>query len=77
MDGLKLYLERPPDETIQNLYNNGWAHDHFITNVLVFPQDGTIHMSYFNVPGCIHDSQVAEWGNIYTKLETIFDTHGF
>ena len=24
-----------------------------------------------NVPGCIHDSMVADWGKIYEKLEMI------
>ncbi len=33
-------------------------------------------MVYFNIPGCIHESQVAEWGNIYAKLETMFDKYG-
>ncbi len=27
MDGLKLYIERPPDETIQSQYYNGWTYD--------------------------------------------------
>ncbi len=76
MDGLKLYIERPPDETIKSRYYNGWTHDHYVTNVFVFTPDGTIPMAYFNIPGCIHDSQVAEWGNIYTKLETMFDRYG-
>ncbi len=44
--------------------------------MFVFTSDGTIPMTYFNIPGCIHDSQVAEWGNIYNKLEAIFDKYG-
>ncbi len=45
------------------------AHDHYITNVFVFTLDGTIiPMAYFNIPGFVHDSQVAEWGNIYVKI---------
>ncbi len=73
VDGLKLYIERPPDKTIQSQYYNGWTHDHYIKNVFVFTPDGTIPMAYFNVPGCIHESQVAEWGDIYAKLEAMFD----
>ncbi len=76
MDGLKLYIERPPDETTQSRYYNGWTHDHYVTNVFVFTPDGTIPMAYFNIPGCIHGSQVAEWGNIYTKFENMFDRYG-
>ncbi len=41
----------------------------------VFTPDGAIHMAYFNIPGCIHDGQVAEWCNIYAKLEKIFDKY--
>ncbi len=33
-------------------------------------------MAYFNIPGCIHDCQVAKWSNIYAKLEKIFDIYG-
>ncbi len=33
-------------------------------------------MTYFNIPGCYHDSQNAEWGNIYVKLEKMFDNYG-
>ncbi len=76
MDGLKLYIERPPDETIKSRYYNGWTHDHYVSNVFVFTPDGAIPMAYFNIPGCIHGSQVAEWGNIYTKFENMFDRYG-
>ncbi len=76
MDGLKLDIERPLDETIQSRYYNGWTHDHYVTNVFVFTPDGTFPMTYFNIPGCIHGSQVAEWGNIYAKLEAMFDKYG-
>ncbi len=58
MVGLKLYIERPLDETIQFQYYNGWTHDHYITNVFVFTPDGTIPMAYFYLLECIHDSQV-------------------
>jgi hypothetical protein len=33
---------------------------------------GTIPIAFFNVPGSAHDSQVAEYGNIYEKLEDVF-----
>ena len=29
-------------------------------------------IAFFNVPGSVHDSQVAESGNIYSKLEGVF-----
>jgi hypothetical protein len=76
MDGLKLYLEKPDDEDIQNIYYNGWKCDHYVTNVLAFAPDGTVPLCCLNVPGNVHDSQVAEWGNIYNKLEIAYNTCG-
>jgi hypothetical protein len=69
MDGLKLTIEQSSDPLVQSIFYNGWKCDHFVTSVLVFAPDGTIPAAFYNVPGCVHDSQVAEWGNIYTKLE--------
>ena len=58
------------------MFFNGWTHDHYVTSVLVFCPDGTIPIAYFNCPGSMHDSQVAEWGNIYLKLEDIYNKYG-
>ena len=78
MDGLKLYLQQSGDATIQNNFYNGWTHDHYVSAVLVFCPDGTIPIACYNVPGCIHDSTIAEWGNVYKKLENVFNSpvHG-
>ena len=29
-----------------------------------------------NVPGCIHDSMVCEWGDIYSQLEKVHEETG-
>jgi hypothetical protein len=42
--------------------------------VLLSRRDNTKCMFY--VPGLIHDIQVADFGNIYEKLETNFNTTG-
>ena len=42
MDGLKLFLEQCGDTVIQNMFYNGWTHDHYVSSVLVFCPDGTI-----------------------------------
>ena len=76
MDGLKLRLQQAPNLKIQGMYYNGWTHDHYVTAVLCFAPDGTIPICCYNVPGSIHDSKVAEWGNIYDKLELMYDQHG-
>ena len=76
MDGLKLYLEQSTDTVIPNAFYNGWTHDHYVSAVFVFCPDGTIPIATYNVPGCFHDSTIAEWGNIYKKLKGVFDQHG-
>ncbi len=57
MNGLTLYIEGPPGETTQSKYYNGWTQDFYITNVFGFNPDGTIPVTYFNIPGCVHDRQ--------------------
>jgi hypothetical protein len=50
--------------------------NHYVTSVFCFCPDGTIPIAFFNVPGLVHDSQVAEYGNIYGKLENVFWSTG-
>ena len=76
MDGLKLYLQQSGNFVIQERFYNGWTHDHYVTSVFCFCPDGTIPIAFFNVPGSVHDSQVAELGGIYNKLEAVFETTG-
>ena len=64
MDGLKLYLyfqEEPGNLEIQERFCKEWTHDHYVTSVFCFHPDGTIPVTFFNVPGCVHGSQVAEF----------------
>ena len=76
MDGLKLYLQSSGNSDIQERFYNGWTHDHYVTSVFCFCPDGTIPIAFFNIPGCVHDSQVAEFGKIYDKLENVYRTTG-
>jgi hypothetical protein len=68
MDGLKIRIEQAPDGVVQGRFYNGWKCDHYVT-ALCFAPDGTIPACFYNVPGCMHDSTVADWGNIYSKLQ--------
>lgn len=36
-DENNMHLEQPGDTYIQNRFYNGWKHDHYVINVLVFP----------------------------------------
>jgi hypothetical protein len=76
MDGLKLYLQQSGKTEIQARFYNGWTHGHYVTSVFVFCPDGTIPIAFFNVPGSVHDSQVAHWGKVYDKLGGVYDETG-
>jgi hypothetical protein len=69
VDGLKSTLERPGKSRIQSTFYIGLAHDHYVTNIFVFSPNGQIVACSINNPGNVHDSQVAEQGGVYDKLE--------
>lgn len=72
MDGLKLMIEASSDEDEQNNCYNGWTADHYVNAVLGFCPDGTIRFCAYNLPGSVHDSNIAEVGGIYEKLESVY-----
>ncbi len=76
MDGLKLMLEQSGDALMQEQYYNGWTHDHYVMLVLCFCPDSTIPIAFINIPGAVHNSQVADYGDIYEKLKFVFDRDG-
>ena len=39
---------------------------------LCFCLNRTIFTAFVNVPGSVHDSQVAYWGRVYDKLESVY-----
>jgi DDE superfamily endonuclease len=63
-DGLKLFFESTTDLDEQSIYYSGWKHSHFITNLFVFSADGRCIAAVLNAPGSLHDSTLAEWGNL-------------
>ena len=69
VDGLKLLLEYADDSDVQNQYYNGCTCDHYIGTVLVFCPDGTIAICCYNVPGMVHDSNIATFGKIYENFQ--------
>jgi hypothetical protein len=72
MDGLKLMFEKSGNALIQEQFYNGWTHDHYVTSVMCFCPDGTIPIAFCNIPGTVHDSQVADYGDMYNKLELVY-----
>ena len=59
MDGLKLYLQQAGNSEIQE----------YVTSAFGIYPDETIPITFFNAPGSVHNSQVAELGKICSKLE--------
>ena len=75
-DGLKLPIHPPANDLKQSKFYNGWQHGHYISNVFVFAADGTIPFCALNAPGCLHDSTVADYGDLYKKLQDAHDMCG-
>lgn len=73
MDGLKVRLEANGTYEVQSIFYNGWTHDHYVTNVLVFAPNGRIIAASLNAPGCLHDSVVADYGGVYKVLKRLYD----
>ncbi len=44
--------------------------------MLCFCPDGNIPIAFINIPGAVHNSQVADYGNIYDKFEFVFNRDG-
>ncbi len=44
--------------------------------MLCFCPDGTIPIAFINIPGAVHASQVADYGDVYEKLKFVFDRDG-
>ncbi len=65
-------LEQSGNALIQGQFYNGWTHNHYVMSVMCFCLDGTIPIVFCNIPGTVHDSQVADYGDIYDKLELVY-----
>jgi hypothetical protein len=76
IDGITLMLECAAEENEQNRSYNRLTCDHYIGAVLVFCPDGMIPMCFYNVPGTVHDSNIALMGGIYAKLEAVNNLTG-
>jgi DDE superfamily endonuclease len=74
MDGLKIRLQKSGNAQVQNLFYNGWTHDHYISNLFLFSPDGKIRACYTNAPGTMHDSTLAKWGGLYDKIDELYRT---
>lgn len=51
------------------MFYNGWTHDHYFGNVLVFATSGVVIKCVIIAPGSMKNYLIAEWGDLYKKLE--------
>jgi DDE superfamily endonuclease len=76
VDRLKLRLEKPGSETVQNAFYNGWMHSHYVGNLFAFGPDGKILFAVVNAPGTLHDSTLADMGGFYEMVDEIYARTG-
>jgi hypothetical protein len=76
MDGLKVMLQQAGNAEVQSMFYNGWMCDHYISNLFLFSPNGRICACYFNAPGSVHDSTMAEMSGIYDKIDSIHQQTG-
>jgi hypothetical protein len=76
MDGLKTPIQQSGLSRTQRYFYNGWKHNHFFTSMFCFCLDGSIPIAHMNLPGATHHSTIADWGNIYLKLEQVYNKTG-
>jgi hypothetical protein len=76
IDGLKLRLQRSGNNKIQNLFFNGWTHNHQVCNLFLFSPDGKIRACYINACRTMHNSTMASWSGIFKKLDDLYETTG-
>lgn len=76
LDGLKLHIQASGDQRTQNRFFNGWTHGHYINSLFLFTPNGKVAAKYCNAPGCTHDSTMAEYSNMYTKIDDVYNSCG-
>jgi hypothetical protein len=76
LDRSKLHLQSTKEDKIQSIFYNGWMHGHYVSIFFVFGMDGIIRICGLNAPGTMDESTLADYGNVYEKLEHVFKETG-
>jgi hypothetical protein len=69
-------IQSTKDDKVQSIFYNGWMHGHIVSSIFIFGMDGVIKICGLNTTGTMHDSTLAEYNNVYKKLEAVFDEFG-
>ena len=76
VDGLKLLIQKPGDDRVQNYFYNGWTSDHYVSNLFAFAPDGTIPVCILDAPGSLHDSTMTDFASLFTLLTGVYERNG-
>ena len=76
VDGLKLQLQKPGDDRVQNYIYDVWTSNQNINNVFAVAPNGIIATCVLDAPRSIQDSTVADFGGLYTLLTAVYDRNG-
>ena len=76
VDGLKLRLQKPGDDRVQNYIYNVWTSNHNINNLFAVAPNGIIVTCVLDAPRLIQDSTVADFGGLYPLLTDVYDSNG-
>ena len=74
VDGLKLQLQKPGDDRVQNCYYNGWTSNHYVSKLFAVATNCIIVTCVLDAPGSLHDYTVANFGGLYTLLTDVYDS---
>ena len=75
VDGLKLQLQKPGDDRVQNYIYNVWTSNHNINNLFAVAPNGIIVTCVLDAPRLIQDSTVADFGGLYPLLTDVYDSN--
>jgi hypothetical protein len=70
VDSLKLCLQQSIKSTTPNNFYNGWTHDHYFSSVLpLVLTEPFLSVATMSLDIFMTVAMIAEWGNVYSKLE--------
>ena len=76
VDGLKLQIQKPGDDRVQNFFYNGQTSNNYVCIWFAFAPHGTVPVCVLDAPGSLHAITVASLGGIYTMLIDVYDCNG-
>ena len=57
---------------VQDICQDGWKCDHFVSNVFVFSPNGTVMIVVINSPGLMENRKVLMYSKFYEKLKRVW-----